>query len=110
MRNDKTYLFHADAGHGWLQVERQELVDLRIDHIVSIFSFQNNRDVYLEEDCDMPLFVMAYKEKFGYEPRIIDPAIWMIGDYSPIRDFEMYVYLPKIKNNGKITISTLKGA
>lgn len=96
MRDDKTYLFHSDAGHGWLQVERSELKDLKIDHLVTAFSFERGKDVYLEEDYDLWLFNEAYKEKFGKKPMIIEPSSSMWVDYSPIRDFDMYKPTAKV--------------
>jgi hypothetical protein len=56
------YLFHSDPGHGWLQVKRQELKDLRILDKISHCSYQKRGDVFLEEDCDYSLFVERMKE------------------------------------------------
>lgn len=91
MRNDKTYLFHSDAGHGWLQVEREEIKELGLEQNITAYSFQRGRDVYLEEDYDLAQFFHAYMNKFGYKPTIIEPSLSQWVDYSPIRDFEMYV-------------------
>lgn len=61
----KTYVFHMDAGHGWLAVKRAELISLGIIDKVSSYSYQSvsGKTVYLEEDCDAPLFYKAMKAK-----------------------------------------------
>lgn len=54
----KTYTFHQDPGHGWLEVPRAELQALGIAHRISGYSYES-RDgatVYLEEDCDLSTF------------------------------------------------------
>jgi len=53
------YKFIADPGHGWLEVTRAELVVLGIESKISGFSYVKGTKVYLEEDCDMPLFLDA---------------------------------------------------
>ena len=66
--------FVADAGHGWLKVLRNEIDDLGIAKDISSFSYVNPHtgEVYLEEDCDMPRFLEAYKKKYGDEIRLIE--------------------------------------
>lgn len=59
----KTYVYHTDAGHGWLAVKRKELVDLGILNKISHYSYQNGGTVYLEEDCDAGHFLEAKKAK-----------------------------------------------
>jgi hypothetical protein len=56
------YVFHEDSGHGWLAVNRKELIELNILDKVSSYSYQNKDMVYLEEDCDAPLFVESMKK------------------------------------------------
>lgn len=63
--------FHSDAGHGWLKVTTHQLAELGIYNQVSHYSYINiayanddeSYDVYLEEDCDAPLFLNALKEQ-----------------------------------------------
>jgi hypothetical protein len=56
------YNFFSDPGHGWLEVERQELKDLKIEDKISSYSYQQGQFVYLEEDHDIGTFIRA---KFG---------------------------------------------
>jgi hypothetical protein len=82
----KTYVFHSDAGHGWLAVKRQELVKLGIIDKVSSCSYQKGNTVYLEEDCDCSLFINALEVKgIKFEHREGASV-----DRSPIRSYESF--------------------
>jgi hypothetical protein len=93
MIENKTYIFHEDNAHGWLQVERKEINELGLAEAVSIYSYQRGKYVFLEEDCDMTRFCLAYCNKFGYSPMIISSN--SREAYSQIRDFDRY--FPKIE-------------
>lgn len=58
-----TYVFHEDAGHGWLEVPRAELAELGVLGEVSQFSYQKGDKVYLEEDCDAAVFILTMKNR-----------------------------------------------
>jgi hypothetical protein len=54
--------FYADGGHGWLKVTRLELIKLKIADKISGCSYQRGTEnVYLEEDCDLSLYINAIK-------------------------------------------------
>ncbi len=57
------YIMHSDPGHGWLQVKRQELIDLGILDKISHYSYQKGDNVYLEEDCDLNCFMHEMKAR-----------------------------------------------
>jgi len=57
--------FHRDPAHGWLEVDRNHIADLAICHWVSRASYVGDDKAYLEQDCDMPLFLEA-AERFGW--------------------------------------------
>lgn len=59
-----SYIKHEDPGHGWLQVEMSELVRLNLQNRITRYSYCDGDRVYLEEDCDMSLFLLT-KEKQG---------------------------------------------
>ena len=84
----KKYKFHYDAGHGWLEVELNELKELGIEKEISQFSYQKDDKVYLEEDCDVTVFIKAKK----INPNDFNSFIEEIddGDYSKIRNYESY--------------------
>lgn len=50
-----TVIVYSDAGHAWGKVKRQVLVNLGLADKVSTYSYQYKDNVYLEEDCDLPL-------------------------------------------------------
>ena len=81
----KTYIFHSDAGHGWLKVPMSEIKEFKIEDKISRFSYMKGDMVYLEEDCDAPLFIdklEAEGQKFNY--RVIK------AEYSSIRGYPPY--------------------
>ncbi|MBP9216732.1 MAG: hypothetical protein KBF23_06135 [Agitococcus sp.] len=53
----KSFNFHQDAGHGWLCVKRKALEDADLLNQVSDYSYQRGESVYLEEDCDMGIWI-----------------------------------------------------
>jgi hypothetical protein len=80
------YLFHADPGHGWLQVKRQELIDLEILDKISHYSYQKGDNVYLEEDCDLSRFIAKMNE-LGKQVEINESH----SNYdSPIRSYASF--------------------
>lgn len=56
-----TFKLHTDPGHGWLEVSRALLDELGIAERISGYSFQLGPKVYLEEDCDLALFLVTMK-------------------------------------------------
>ncbi|SOD15935.1 hypothetical protein [Nitrosomonas ureae] len=55
--------FLADPGHGWAKVKRALLIELGIEKKISAYSYQLGEWVYLEEDCDLSLFLKTINEK-----------------------------------------------
>jgi hypothetical protein len=80
----KTYIFHSDAGHGWLAVKRDELKDMKILHKITGCSYEKGKTVYLEEDADCSTFDKRMKElNKEYD---VESSKFM-GDRSPIRSY-----------------------
>jgi hypothetical protein len=69
MKN-KTYKYYTDPAHGWLAVKFDDIKKLGIGNQISHFSRYKGNTAYLEQDCDMPLFVRAFTQTFGQEPKI----------------------------------------
>ena len=82
---DTTYTYHHDAGHGWLEVPFDDLIELDIAKEITPFSYVKKDTVFLEEDQDMSTFFKAYREKFGKKPEYTTE-----GDGDWIRDLRMY--------------------
>jgi hypothetical protein len=53
------HTFHTDPGHGWLEVEHQDLIILDIIGSISGFSYRDGEKVYLEEDQDATTYINA---------------------------------------------------
>ena len=54
---EKRYKYYHDAGHGWLRVKLVDLLELGLDDKVTNCSYMDDEYVYLEHDCDAPLFI-----------------------------------------------------
>lgn len=63
----KTFIFHEDPGHGWLEVPIKKLRELGIVNCISKYSYYHMEGckAYLEEDCDAPIFVMEHEKQIG---------------------------------------------
>ena len=63
--------FHTDPGHGWLRVPYHFLEKFNILNKITSCSFIKGNWAYLEEDCDMPTFMLAASDH-GYSLKITD--------------------------------------
>ena len=82
-----TFNFHSDSGHGWLAVKNSLIRELGLASEISPYSYMQGQSSYLEEDCDLSKFLTAFKEKFGFEPKIKHLPQ---KEYSPIRSFKSF--------------------
>jgi hypothetical protein len=83
----KTYIWAHDAGHEWLAVKIDQLIELGIAHKISQYSYMKNGTAYLEGDCDAALFIDAYTAKNGTAPKTKQGKYW---DTQPLRRFARY--------------------
>lgn len=92
------YKFYEDAEHGWLEVERDELIQLGIADKITTLSYQKNdkltSKVYLEEDYDAMTFNIA---KGGIVFDHIE-----VGGLSHIRKMEQYKFTPLDKEHQEL--------
>ena len=82
------YVKFEDPGHGWLEVRKSELVELGIAAKISSYSYMKGKMAYLEEDCDMSLFIEARWPDDPYQCR--DFIAVHHQDPTPIRDYDCY--------------------
>jgi hypothetical protein len=63
------HTFWNDPGHGWLEVEYQDLIVLDLLGKISGYSYRKGDKVYLEEDLDAVTYIKAlfYGKCEGYE-------------------------------------------
>ena len=66
----KEYNFFHDSGHGWLEVEFSELIELGIHQKITAFSYISGSKVYLEEDYDAGTFFVAIEKQKGVAAEI----------------------------------------
>lgn len=64
-----TYDRISDPSHSWAKVTKKELKVLGIYNQISGYSYQDVKHVYLEEDCDLSLFIKVYKNFNECEPQ-----------------------------------------
>jgi uncharacterized protein YjhX (UPF0386 family) len=57
------YSFYQDPSHGWLKVPVKTLKELKIENQISSCSYYRKGYAYLEEDCDLAIFIKSLKEK-----------------------------------------------
>jgi hypothetical protein len=88
MANTFKVKFYADPGHGWGAVKRKVLVDLGILDRISHYSYQKGSTVYLEEDCDFPLFATTLNAKLNGV--IFEYAEKSTNSRSPIRSYDSF--------------------
>lgn len=55
----------SDPSHAWLEVEKADLIILDIEGLISRSSYRNGDKVYLEEDVDAALYMIALFGKNG---------------------------------------------
>jgi hypothetical protein len=77
--------FYTDAGHGWLEVDQEQLISLGIANKISHYSYKKGDFAYLEEDCDASLYLnqlTANGITFSFK-EINHPNESPIRNYSP---------------------------
>lgn len=73
---------YSDPGHGWAKVPRKLLHKLGIAEQITPYSYQRGEWVYLEEDCDLSLF-MKHCPEATFRHYTADKS-------SRIRNYERY--------------------
>jgi hypothetical protein len=81
----KTYIYHQDHGHGWLEVNKAELKSLGLEQEITSYSYAKGDKVYLEEDCDAALFLEKLHEN-GDEFIVQN----VFKENTPIRNYDPY--------------------
>lgn len=67
----KTFPYIKDAGHGWVRVPMTELAKAGCEADISKYSYQKGRNVFLEEDADLQVFVDA-RAKQGQDTKFAE--------------------------------------
>lgn len=86
--------FHEDSGHGWMQTPKKLLIQLGIETQISGYSYEDEFNAYLEEDCDMSILFNALG--VDYKNRPMFELFWShvprnyTDGSSRIRNFAQY--------------------
>jgi hypothetical protein len=78
--------FMADPSHGWGEIPLDLIQELGISGQISRYSYRRGDNAYLEEDCDLALFMQKAKEK-GWIIKFFEDHI---NDDSPIRSYQRF--------------------
>jgi hypothetical protein len=85
-----SYIFHEDAGHGWLEVPIADVKKLGIYDKITAYSYIKGDKLYIEEDCDASTFCRAFEQYTGHKmSRAIIKDDYC--DVSPIRNYRHFV-------------------
>ena len=62
-----TINFYDDSSHAWAKVPFNEIKELGIEKDISTYSYVDPIDygIYLEEDCDLGVYINAIKKQYG---------------------------------------------
>ena len=84
----KSITIYTDPSHGWAKVTLKELSRLNILDKISSYSYihKNGLNAYLEEDCDLGLYLKTLDHK-GIKFRIIEKHT---NKTSKIRSYSRY--------------------
>jgi hypothetical protein len=78
--------FHSDPSHGWAEIPHNLIHQLGIEQKISRYSYADQHYTYLEEDCDLGLFMRSAEAK-GWEITFKDKHS---NNDSFIRNFQRY--------------------
>jgi hypothetical protein len=81
----KVFTIYEDGGHAWAKVPRALLAKLGLLPQISQYSYERGDFVYLEEDCDLSLFCVAYPAATFRTRR---------SDSSRVRNYERFSHKP----------------
>jgi hypothetical protein len=79
LRNTR-HKFWNDPGHGWLEVQISDLKIMGIDKKISGYSYRKDDKAYLEEDCDMSLYIETLYESDPIKANIQNWCNTMLQD------------------------------
>jgi len=100
------YIKYDDPGHGWLKVPALELAELGIITKISSCSYIAGGFVFLEEDCDMAVFLRAK----GWGPAEYQAFVeHKHEENTPIRTCEYYTLAGVARAIDKSSLLLQKG-
>lgn len=87
----KKMIIYSDPGHSWLKVHISELFKRNLINKISEYSYKRGNYAYLEEDCDMTVFLDSLKESGLNNEQIKNLFVFKHTDKSSkIRSYERF--------------------
>lgn len=86
MQKQFTIIVYNDPSHAWGKIKRRVLKQLGIEKEISSYSYQLRDNVYLEEDCDLPVVYKALSST-GYNIKFVEKST---NKQSRIRNYEPF--------------------
>lgn len=85
-----TISVYNDPGHAWGKISRKTLKKYGLENLISSYSYQskNGKWIFLEEDCDLPLFINQLRQNFK---TIVVCKDFYTNKQSKIRNYKSYV-------------------
>lgn len=83
-----TITIYSDPGHAWAKVSRTNLGAFGLLDKISTYSYQRGDFVYLEEDCDLGLYLQALKDagiSFAFREMVCRERSSKIRSYNHYR-------------------------
>lgn len=79
-----TYTYEQDSAHAWLGVPLAELIELGLAERISGYSYLDVRHniVWLEEDKDMKLFILARAKEAGVLGNSENVSCWITAFFA----------------------------
>tara|TARA_B100000405_G_scaffold223037_1_gene158655 strand:- start:250 stop:525 length:276 start_codon:yes stop_codon:yes gene_type:complete len=74
----------SDPGHSWLQVSKTWIRELNIANLISNYSYEDDTNVFLEEDCDAAVFIRE-SHKAGYQINFAEIPELTYNHDAPVR-------------------------
>lgn len=95
VRPSFSFNFHADPGHGWLEVSAEQIAEVGLKPTsFSHFSYRRGSKYFLEEDVDASLFIAAFERIF---PKLDIKYVEHFSDNrSFVRDLERIDFINRM--------------
>lgn len=79
---------YSDPGHAWAKIPASVLQALGISDRITRCSYYRKGFAYLEEDCDLSLFISAFRDRYGISPKFREYVARQKS--SKIRSYDNY--------------------
>ena len=93
-----TLNYYQDHGHGWVKIKLSLLQKFGIAEQISTYSYMRKDNAYLEEDCDLGIYLARVIKRDGQRPLFKDKHN---KRNSPVRKLERCPYGDRFQANSQ---------